>query len=196
MALFGSEEAFESKLDSLFTVEAELGEEASPDISGLIGQYAQGNEPNHSTPFLYNYIGRQWKSAELSRRIMRSFFDDTPAGLCGNEDAGQMSAWYVFAAMGLYPANAVSGAFVIASPLFDRITVDVGEGRSFTVEAVGNSEEDIYVQSAELNGLAYEKSYITYDDIVSGSVLRLVMGPRPNEEFGTAERSRPESRVY
>ena len=196
VALFGSEEAFESKLDSLFVVEAELGDEASPDISGLIGQYAQGNEPNHSTPFLYNYIGRQWKSAELSRRIMRSFFDDTPAGLCGNEDAGQMSAWYVFAAMGFYPANAVSGAFLIASPLFDKVTVDVGGGRSFVVEAVDNSESNIYVQSAELNGMPYDKSYITYDDIMSGGVLRLVMGPGPNEDFGASEQSRPRSVVY
>ncbi len=196
VALFGSEEAFEAKLDSLFVVEAELGDEASPDISGLIGQYAQGNEPNHSTPFLYNYIGRQWKSAELSRRIMRSFFDDTPAGLCGNEDAGQMSAWYVLAATGLYPANAVSGAFVLASPLFDKATVDVGGGRKVTVEAVGNSEDNIYVQRAELDGCRYDKSYITYDDIMSGGVLRLVMGPEPNRDFGASKDARPRSKVY
>lgn len=196
IALFGSEEAFETKLDSLFVVPTNFDELSSPDISGLIGQYAQGNEPNHSTPFLYNYIGRQWKSAALARRIMREFFTDTPAGLCGNEDAGQMSAWYVLTAMGFYPANATNGAFLLASPLFDKATVKVGGGKTFVVEAEGNSEDNIYIQSAELNGKPYHKSFITYSDIMGGGVLKLMMGSQPNKDFGAAAENRPQSRVY
>lgn len=196
VALFGSEEAFENKLDSLFTIEAVYDEESSPDISGLIGQYAQGNEPNHSTPFLYNYIGRQWKSAAMARRIMREFFTDAPDGLCGNEDAGQMSAWYVLTAMGFYPANATNGAFLLASPLFDKASINVGEGKRFTIEAENNSDKNIYIQSATLNGKPYTKSYITYSDIMNGGTLHLVMGETPNKDFGSSAEDRPQSKVY
>lgn len=194
--LFGSEEKFASKLDSLFTISSDLGEGASSDISGLVGQYAQGNEPNHSTPFLYNYIGQQWKTAKLTRGIMREFFTDTPDGLCGNEDAGQMSAWYVLTSIGFYPANATSGAFVIASPLFDNASIDVGNGRKFNVTANNNSEENIYIQSATLNGKPYTKSFITYKDIMSGGDLIFEMGSEPNMSYGSGVEDRPKSIVY
>ena len=194
--LFGSEEAFATKLDSLFTISSELGEGASADISGLVGQYAQGNEPNHSTPFLYNFIGQQWKTAALVRHIMKTYFTDAPDGLCGNEDVGQMSAWYVLTSMGLYPANAMSGAFLIASPLFDETEIALSDGKRFRIVAEHNSETNMYVQSAELNGKPYTKSFITYKDIMAGGELKLVMGPEPNKSFGAAEEDRPKSIVY
>ena len=196
VALFGSEEAFATKLDSLFTISSELGEGASSDISGLVGQYAQGNEPNHSTPFLYNFIGQQWKTAALVRHIMKTYFTDAPDGLCGNEDVGQMSAWYVFTSMGLYPANAMSGAFLIASPLFDEANIALPDGKRFRIVTENNSDANIYVQSAELNGKPYTKSYITYKEIMAGGELKLVMGPEPNKAFGAAEADRPKSMVY
>ncbi|WP_298063330.1 GH92 family glycosyl hydrolase [uncultured Rikenella sp.] len=192
-ALFPSPEAAEAKLDSTFAVPYDGGPNASPDISGLIGQYAQGNEPNHSTIYAYAYLGKQWKTARLARRIMDEFFDDTAGGLCGNEDCGQMSAWYVFNALGFYPANPANGAFVLGSPVFDKVTFPVGGGRTFTVIAENNGSENIYIQSATLNGKPYTKAYITYRDIMDGGELKLVMGPQPNEGFGAAPEDRPRS---
>ena len=196
IALFGSEKAFSTKLDSLYTISSELGEGASSDISGLVGQYAQGNEPNHSTPFLYNYIGEQWKTAKLTRHIMKTFFTDTPDGMCGNEDAGQMSAWYIFTSMGFYPSNASSGAFVIASPLFEEVKINVGNNKQFVVTAENNSDKNIYIQSATLNGKPYAKTFITYKDIMAGGALKFVMGDTPNKKYGAAKEDRPQSIVY
>ncbi len=193
--MFPTPEAAEAKLDSTFTVPYNGGPNASPDISGLIGQYAQGNEPNHSTIYAYAYLGKQWKTARLARRILDEFFDDTAEGLCGNEDCGQMSAWYVFNALGFYPANPANGAFVLGSPVFDRVTFPVSGNRSFTVVAENNGPENLYIQSATLNGKPYTKAYITYRDIMNGGELRLVMGPRPNEAFGADPADRPRSAV-
>lgn len=192
-ALFPSEAAAEAKLDSTFTVPYNGGPNASPDISGLIGQYAQGNEPNHSTIYAYAYLGKQWKTARLARQVMDEYFSDTVDGLCGNEDCGQMSAWYVFNALGFYPANPANGAFVLGSPVFDRVTFPVGDGKAFTVVTENNGPQNIYIQSATLNGQPYEKAYITYRDIMDGGELTLVMGPTPNEAFGSAADARPRS---
>lgn len=192
-ALFPSPEAAEAKLDSTFTVPYDGGPNASPDISGLIGQYAQGNEPNHSTIYAYAYLGKQWKTAKLARQIMDEFFTDKVDGLCGNEDAGQMSAWYVFNALGFYPANPVNGAFVLGSPVFDKVTFPVSGGKEFTVIAENNGPENIYIQSVTLNGKPYAKAYITYRDIMDGGELKMVMGPQPNEAFGAAQEDRPRS---
>lgn len=194
--LFGSEIAFSTKLDSLFIIEADMGETASNDISGLVGQYAQGNEPNHSTPFLYNYVGEQWKTAALTRNIMDTYFTDKPDGLCGNEDAGQMSAWYIFSSLGFYPSNATSGAFLLSSPLFKEAQINLDNGKSFRIEAPDNSPKNIYIQSAQLNGKPYTKSYITYKDIMGGGTLKLTMGAEPNKLFGADKQDRPQSIVY
>lgn len=192
-ALFPSIEAAEAKLDSTFTVPYDGGPDASPDISGLIGQYAQGNEPNHSTIYAYAYMGKQWKTAKLARQIMDEFFDNTPEGLCGNEDMGQMSAWYVFNALGFYPANPANGAFVLGSPVFEKVTFPVSGGKSFTVLTENNGKENIYIQSATLNGQPLHNAYITYKDIMAGGELKMVMGPQPNEQFGSALENRPRS---
>ncbi len=188
--LFGSEQRFVDKLDSLFVVTGDLGANASPDITGLIGQYAHGNEPSHHVLYMYNYVGQPWKGARLLRQVMSEMYSDAPDGLSGNEDVGQMSAWYVLSAMGLYQVEPAGGKYVIGSPLFDRVEMSVGHGRTFCVEAADNSRENIYVQSATLNGRRYTKSYIAYDDIMRGGVLRLQMGPEPSA-WGTRPSDRP-----
>ena len=188
--LFGSEKAFISKLDSLFVVEGDLGEDASPDVSGLIGQYAHGNEPSHHIIYMYNYVGQPWKTATLVRRVLREQYRNDLDGLSGNEDVGQMSAWYVLSSIGLYQEEPAGGKYIIGSPLFNSATLDVGDGKTFTVKAVGNSDENMYVQSATLNGKPYTKSYIDYRDIIAGGTLELVMGPQPSK-WGTAKKNRP-----
>ena len=191
ISLFGSKEAFVSKLDSLFLVNEDLGDAASPDISGLIGQYAHGNEPGHHTVYLYSFVGQQWKTAEKVRFIMSDFYTDQPDGIIGNEDCGQMSAWYLLSSMGLYQVNPSDGVFVFGSPCFKKVEVKVRGGNTFTVEAPNNSKENIYIQKVYLNGKPYDKSYITYQDIINGSTLKFVMGKKPNKNFGKAPANRP-----
>ena len=188
--LFGGEEAFIAKLDSLFVIEGDLGDEASPDVTGLIGQYAHGNEPSHHIIYMYNYVGQPWKTAELVRKVLREQYRNDLDGLSGNEDVGQMSAWYVLSSIGLYQEEPAGGKYIIGSPLFNSATLNVGDGKTFTVKAVNNSDENIYVQSATLNGMRYDKSYIDYRDIVAGGTLELTMGPTPSE-WGTSKKARP-----
>ena len=188
--LFGSEKAFVSKLDSLFIIEGDMGEEASPDVTGLIGQYAHGNEPSHHIIYMYNYVGQPWKTAQLVRRVLREQYRNDLDGLSGNEDVGQMSAWYVLSSIGLYQEEPAGGKYIIGSPLFDEATINVGDGKTFTVKALNNSDENIYVQSATLNGIPYDKSYIDYRDIIAGGTLTLTMGPTPSK-WGTAKKNRP-----
>ena len=192
VALFGSEQRFVGKLDSLFIVEGDLGEDAPPDISGLIGQYAHGNEPSHHILYMYSYVGQPWKGAQLLRRVMDEQYRDDPDGLSGNEDVGQMSAWYVLSALGLYQVEPAGGKYIIGSPLFDKATLQVGQGRAFTIRALNNSDTNIYVQRARLNGKPYGRSYLMYDDIVRGGELELFMGPSPST-FGTLPKDRPHS---
>ena len=193
--LLGGDEAFGEKLDQLFAVESVKSEGASADISGLIGQYAHGNEPGHHTTYLYAFVGQQWKTAKLVRQILTTLYSDQPDGLSGNEDCGQMSAWYVFSAMGIYPVNPVAGVYVFGSPIVDKATIAVPEGKSFTIVAKNNSPVNLFIQSVELNGKPYGKSYITHPDILAGGELTFVMGPEPNKAFGSALEDRPQSVV-
>ena len=188
--LFGSDKAFMSKLDSLFFVEGWAGDNASPDMSGMTGQYAHGNEPSHHVIYMYNYAGRPDKAAPLLRKMLNEMYLDQPDGLSGNEDVGQMSAWYILSSVGLYQVDPVGGRFVIGSPLFDKATVNVGAGKTFTVVAKNNSDRNIYVQSARLNGKALKNSYIEFNDIRHGGTLELVMGPKPSK-WGAAAACRP-----
>ena len=188
--LFGSDKAFMSKLDSLFFVEGWAGDNASPDMSGMTGQYAHGNEPSHHVIYMYNYAGRPDKAAPLLRKMLNEMYLDQPDGLSGNEDVGQMSAWYILSSVGLYQVDPVGGRFVIGSPLFDKATVNVGGGKTFTVVAKNNSDRNIYVQSARLNGKALKNSYIEFNDIRHGGTLELVMGPKPSK-WATAPACRP-----
>ena len=190
IGLFGGEKPFLQKLDSLFVAEGDLGEGASPDISGLIGQYAHGNEPSHHIIYMYNYAGQPWKAAPLLRKVFSEMYRNGLDGLSGNEDVGQMSAWYVLSSMGLYQVEPAGGRYIIGSPLFDSVEMNVGNGRTFKVTARNNSAENIYVQSAKLNGKKYTKSYVDFKDIVCGGELELVMGSQPSA-FGTAKKDRP-----
>lgn len=188
--LFGSDKAFMSKLDSLFFVEGWAGDNASPDMSGMTGQYAHGNEPSHHVIYMYNYAGRPDKAAPLLRKMLNEMYLDQPDGLSGNEDVGQMSAWYILSSVGLYQVDPVGGRFVIGSPLFDKATVNVGGGKTFTVVAKNNSEKNIYVQSARLNGKTLKNSYVDFNDIRHGGTLELVMGPKPSK-WASAAACRP-----
>ncbi|MDP4209034.1 MAG: GH92 family glycosyl hydrolase [Bacteroidota bacterium] len=194
--LFDGENAFISKLDSLFVVKGDLGKNAPPDISGLVGQYAQGNEPSHHITYLYAYAGQQWKTAGKTRYIMRELYSDKSDGLCGNEDCGQMSAWYIFSAMGFYPVNPANSAFVFGSPLFSSITIKVPGGKQFMLKANNNSTQNIYIQSARFNGKPYTKSFITYKEIMQGGTLEFEMGATPNKKFGAGANDRPKSIIY
>ena len=187
---FGGEDQFIEKFDQFFTTEGDMGEEASPDISGFIGQYAHGNEPSHHVIYMYNYAGQPWKAAPLLRKVMTEMYTTRRDGLIGNEDVGQMSAWYILSSVGLYQLEPVGGRFIIGSPVVNEAKLNVGQGRTFTVRALDNSAENIYVQSATFNGKPYTKSYIDYQDIMAGGTLELQMGAKPSD-WGTAEEDRP-----
>lgn len=182
--LLGGKEAFANKLDQLFTVaEGVKGENASPDISGLIGSYAHGNEPGHHTTFLFNYAGRAWRTQELNRQIQTEMYTDKPDGLCGNEDCGQMSAWYVFSAMGFYPVNPPDLKYQFGSPMVQEAAIEVAPGKIFTVKAPQASKENKYIQEVKLNGQPLDHSYITHGEMMNGGTLEFTMGPRPNKDL-------------
>lgn len=174
---FGGEEPFIQKLDSLFIVDSTLeGENISPDISGLIGQYAHGNEPGHHTLYLYTMMGQPWKTSDLVRRVLTELYHDQPDGLSGNEDVGQMSAWYVLSSLGFYQVEPAGGRYFFGSPIIDEAIIKLGNGKTFTVKATNNSKENKYIQSIKLDGKSYIKSYIAFEDIVKGGTLELEMG--------------------
>ena len=176
---FGSRERFVEKLDSLFIVSSELeGGNASPDISGLIGQYAHGNEPSHHTVYLYSMVGQPWKTAEKVREILTTLYHDQPDGLSGNEDVGQMSAWYVLSSLGFYQVEPAGGRYFFGSPLFDRAELKVRDG-VFTIVARNNSPENIYIQRVTLDGEPYEKPWIDHARIAAGGTLEFEMGAEP-----------------
>ena len=191
--LFKGEDLFIEKLDSLFIVEGDLGEEASPDISGLIGQYVQGNEPTHHVIYLYPYVGQQWKAAERVREVLTTLYSDEPDGLSGNEDCGQMSAWYILSSLGFYQLEPAGGVYVFGSPIVDEAEINVGSGKTFKIVANNNNKDNIYIQSVTLNGKPYDKSFIAFDDIMKGGELVFNMGNQPSKVFGAAMENRPQS---
>jgi len=191
IALFGGEKPFITKLDSLFIVQGDMGDKASPDIAGLIGQYAHGNEPSHHILYLYPYVGQQWKTAEKVRQVLTTLYHNAPDGLCGNEDVGQMSAWYVLSAIGFYQVAPAGGIYVFGSPLVNEATLKVRGGKTFRIIAHRNSKSNIYIQRATLNGKSYTKSYINFADIVAGGMLEFEMGNTPSTTFGVAKSDRP-----
>ncbi|WP_242929060.1 GH92 family glycosyl hydrolase [Pontibacter vulgaris] len=195
MNLLGGEEAFAHKLDSLFTAEGDMGEEASNDITGLIGQYAHGNEPSHHITYLYAYAGQPWKTAEKVRLIVDNMYTAKPNGLIGNEDVGQMSAWYIFSSLGFYPVNPANGAYVFGSPAVRQATLTLPNGKILEIEALNNSPENKYIQSITLNGRPYTKAYILHKDLMLGGKLVFEMGSIPSSTWGTAKEDRPKSIV-
>ncbi len=184
ISLFGGKERFAEKLDQLFKVEQGVaGEEASPDISGLIGAYAHGNEPGHHTTFLFNFCDMPWRTQELNRQIQTTMYTTAPDGLCGNEDCGQMSAWYIFSAMGLYPVNPSDMKYQFGSPIVQEAKIEIAPGKFFTMKAPLASNENKYIQEVRLNGQVLTRSYITHDEIMSGSTLEFDMGPAPRNNL-------------
>ena len=181
VSLTGGQDKFAAKLDSMFTY-IPVGNEELPIFStGMIGQYAHGNEPSHHVIYLYNKVRQPWKAQKYAAQVMHELYTNAPAGLCGNEDCGQMSAWYVFSAMGFYPVNPVSGEYEIGTPLFPEMRLSLGNGKTFTVLAPNVSRENIYIQSVKVNGQPYDKSYITHQQIMDGSTVEFVMGNQPGE---------------
>ena len=176
--LMGGPEAFSIKLDSLFTITSEvLGEEKSSDISGLIGQYAHGNEPSHHIAYLFNMVERPWRTQEIVSEILDLFYTDQPDGLCGNEDCGQMSAWYILNSVGIYPICPGDARYSIGRPSFDKVEIDVANGEVFTVIAENRSEANPYVQEVRLNGVKLKEPFISHSGIEAGSTLTFIMGP-------------------
>jgi len=194
--LLGGDKGFTTKLDQLFSISSELEEGSSMDITGLIGQYAHGNEPSHHTTYMYAYAGEQYKIPENVRYITNNLYSDQPDGLSGNEDCGQMSAWYIFSSMGFYPVNPSNGAYVFGSPLFDEVNINLGNGKNMKIIAENNSDTNIYIQEVTLNEAEHKYSYITHKELIKGGVLKFVMGSTPNLEFGTEKKYRPQSIVY
>jgi putative alpha-1,2-mannosidase len=194
IALMGGREKFSDKLDSLFHQSSDLeGTGAPSDVSGLIGLYAHGNEPSHHIAYLYDYCGKPWKTQELVRKICRELYGSGPDGLCGNEDCGQMSAWYVLTAMGLYPVNPAEGVYVIGSPSLESAAIGVGEGKTFTITAQNLSAQNVYIQSVRLNGQPLEKTFIRHADLMEGGTLEFTMGPAPNTKWGSSPSAAPPS---
>ncbi|HEY3371231.1 MAG TPA: GH92 family glycosyl hydrolase [Prolixibacteraceae bacterium] len=182
--LLGGKEAFADKLDQLFKVEEGVkGKEASSDISGLIGAYAHGNEPGHHTTFLFNYAGRAWRTQELNRQIQTEMYTNKPEGLCGNEDCGQMSAWYVFSAMGFYPVNPSDLTYQFGSPLVQEARIEIAPNKYFTMKAPLASVANKYIQEVKLNGQKIDRSYITHQEIMDGGTLEFTMGAEPNKNL-------------
>ena len=178
--LYGDKKTFVSALDTLFAISPNMsGEDVPIDITGLIGQYAHGNEPSHHVAYLYNYAGQPHKTQKRLHEIMTTLYTDKPDGLCGNEDCGQMSAWYVFSAMGIYPVNPASGIYVFGKPMINKAILKTGDN-PFIIEAHNLNENNIYIQSVKLNGRNYNKLYITHQDITQGGHLEFEMGSEPS----------------
>jgi predicted alpha-1,2-mannosidase len=191
IALLGGESAFIGKLDTFFSLKPEPTAEVLVDLTGVIGQYAHGNEPSHHIAYLYAFAGQQWKTAEKVRYIMKEFYHDKPDGVIGNEDCGQMSAWYVLSSLGFYPVFPASGIYVIGSPIFDKATINLGDGKKFSISTINNSAANVYIQSIELNGKKYGNSYISHQDIIDGGTMLITMGNKPNYDFGKLQKDRP-----
>jgi predicted alpha-1,2-mannosidase len=193
--LMGGKDKLAAKLDSIFNTSSVLRGHKQPDISGLIGQYAHGNEPSHQIAYEYDYVGQPWKTQAMIRRIDNELYRDQPDGLSGNEDCGQMSAWYILSAIGFYPVCPGSDQYAIGSPLSDKVVMHLENGKSFTVKANNNSKTNVYIQSAKLNGSNYTKSFLSYEDIAKGGEIEFEMGAAPNKAWGSADSDVPVTKI-
>jgi predicted alpha-1,2-mannosidase len=193
--LMGGKPKFAQKLDRLFAADSRTTGREQADITGLIGQYAHGNEPSHHIAYLYNYAGQPWKTQTRVRQIMDQFYKAEPEGLIGNEDCGQMSAWYILSAAGFYPVTPGSRTYAIGSPLFPELRFNLENGKSFVIRARDVSDRNVYIQSATLNGKPYDKSFLRHEDLMAGGELVFQMGSRPNRRWGTGAGNEPVSRI-
>ena len=192
--LLGGKQQLENQLDKLFSANDKTSGSHQVDITGLIGQYAHGNEPSHHMAYLYNFVNNPSKTQEKVRQILTELYTNTPDGISGNEDCGQMSAWYIFSSLGFYPVTPGSNQYIIGSPLFEKATINLENGKSFTVAANNQSEENKYIQSAKLNGEKYEYSYINHQDIMNGGSLVFEMTNKPST-WGTKDEFTPSTKI-
>jgi predicted alpha-1,2-mannosidase len=193
MEMFGGPQQFERRLDELFAADSTLPPDAPPDIAGMVGQYAHGNEPSHHVAYLYAYTGSHHKTQARVRMLLTTMYRAEPDGLAGNEDCGQMSAWYLMSALGLYAVDPVSGVYVFGSPLFPRAQIALGQGRKLVIEARNSSPDHRYIQSARWNGKPYAKVWISHGELAAGGHLQFTMGPAPNPAYGAHPADRPPS---
>jgi predicted alpha-1,2-mannosidase len=193
--LLGGDDALCKKLDEMFTTDSKTTGREQADITGLIGQYAHGNEPSHHMAYLYSYCGKPYKTQEMANRIMNEFYTHLPDGLCGNEDCGQMSAWYVLSSLGFYPVNPADGIFVFGSPQFGRAVIHLENGKQFILITENQSESNFYIDKTTFNGQPYAKTYITYNDIMNGGELVFTMSSNPNTSSGSNVADRPSSQI-
>ncbi len=193
MQLWGGREPFVTKLDALFTVPSTLPADAPPDIAGLVGQYAHGNEPSHHIAFLYVYAGQPWKTQARVTSLLKTMYRNDPNGLEGNEDCGQMSAWYVMSAMGLYAVDPVSANYVLTTPLLEKATITVTDGKKLVIEAHRPSPDAIYIQSVTINGKRSNKLWVAHEEIAKGGHIRFELGTEPNKQLGAAPETAPPS---
>ena len=193
--MMGGWEAYGKKLNGLFTASSKLSGRVQVDITGLIGQYAHGNEPSHNTVYMYNFIGQPTKTQKYVKQVMDEFYTDERDGLCGNEDCGQMSAWGVFSAMGFYPATPASGYYVLGLPRFEQVTLNFENGKHFTVKAKNLNSQNCYVKSVTLNGKALERSFITFDEVFNGGELVFTMTSTPDSPWATQPENCPVLRI-
>ncbi len=191
----GGKEKMGLMLDSLFNSPSKLKGHKQSDISGMIGQYAHGNEPSHQLAYEYDYIGQPWKTQHMVRRVMNELYADKPAGLSGNEDCGQMSAWYILSSMGFYEVCPGGDQYAIGSPALDKAVIHFENGAQFIIKANNNGKGNDYIQSATLNGQPYNKSYFTYNDITKGGLLEFTMGSTPNKNWGSGEGDVPVTKI-
>ena len=193
--MIGGEKAAIDKLDALFAAPQQTSGRHQADITGLIGQYAQGNEPSHHIAYLYNYLGQAYKTQKYTRQIMDDLYFAAPNGLSGNEDCGQMSAWLVMSAMGFYPVAPGSNDYIIGSPWFDEVEIFLENGKSILIQAENNDKDNVYVQELYLGESQYNKTYIPHDLLMEGPSFFFVMGPKPNKAFGKLPEDRPVSKI-
>ena len=192
--LMGGNSIFMKRLDSVFTITtADEKYKQVEDIAGLIGQYAQGNEPSHHIAYLYDYSGAPWKTQERIHQIMKNLFDNTPYGICGNEDCGQMSAWYIFSSIGFYPVCPGSLEYVIGSPCIPEANFHLDNGKLFVMKARNLSDKNIYIQSVTLNGKPLDRCFIHHSEIMDGGELIFTMGPKPNKRWAARPQDAPYS---
>ncbi|HLF19950.1 MAG TPA: GH92 family glycosyl hydrolase, partial [Bacteroidota bacterium] len=190
---YGGKQRFEKKLDELFFGSSQTSGRQQADITGMIGQYAQGNEPSHHVAYLYNEVGAPWKTQMIVRRVLDSLYSSRADGLCGNDDCGQLSAWYVMSALGLYPVTPGIPEYSIGSPLFEKATIHLENGRNFVIQARNNSKDAKYVQSIILNGKPYDKLYLKHEDLMRGGRIVFEMGKDPNDEWRAVSNLAPKT---
>ncbi len=189
--LLGGEDKLIAAMDELFTTESKVDGHVS-DMTGFVGQYVHGNEPSHHITYIYNYLGQPWKTQELTRRMMEEMYQDTPEGISGNEDCGQMSAWYIMTALGLYEVCPGSMEYTFTTPLFDKVTLRLASGKELVISA-DNPARNKYIQSVEFNGRVLDRSYITFEELMAGGELHFTLSSTPNKELWTADSAKPYS---